>query len=55
LQPETCDKIYGKKVLLIDDVVTTGLTVTACAELLNIAEVASVNVLVAGRTVKRES
>mgnify|MGYP000261680468 CR=1 FL=1 len=55
LQPKTCDKIYRKKVLLMDDVVTTGLTVTGCAELLNIAEVASVNVLVAGRTVKRES
>ena len=44
------DAIIGEKVLIIDDVVTTGFTSSKCARLLKEAGVESVNVLVAGRT-----
>lgn len=50
LQSETLDEINDQKVLLIDDVVTTGFTVSECASILKNAGAASVNVLVAGRT-----
>lgn len=51
LQNNAIDEIQGQKVLLIDDVVTTGFTVSECAPLLKNAGATSVNVLVAGRTV----
>jgi len=44
-------QIKGQKVLLIDDVVTTGFTMSACASLLKDAGATSVNALVAGRAV----
>lgn len=44
-------QIRGQKVLLIDDVVTTGFTMSACASLLKDVGAASVNALVAGRAV----
>jgi len=48
---DNSDEVQGHKVLLIDDVVTTGFTVSECASLLQDVEPVSVNVLVAGRTV----
>ncbi len=44
-------QIQGQKVLIIDDVVTTGFTMSACASLLKNAGAVTVNALVAGRTV----
>ena len=51
LQTNAADEIHDHKVLLIDDVVTTGFTMSECASILKNAGAASVNVLVAGRTV----
>jgi ComF family protein len=51
LQTNASEKIRGQRVLLVDDVVTTGFTMSECGTLLNDAGAASVNVLVAGRTV----
>lgn len=49
MQNNAINKIQGQKALLIDDVVTTGFTMSECASLLKDADAASVNVLVAGR------
>jgi len=48
---DNANEVQRHRVLLIDDVVTTGFTVSECASLLQTVEPASVNVLVAGRTV----
>lgn len=48
---ENCsDNVNGSKIIIIDDVVTTGFTVSKCANLLREAGAKEVNVLVAGRT-----
>jgi len=44
-------QIHGQKVLIIDDVVTTGFTMSACASLLKDAGAESAHALVAGRSV----
>jgi len=51
VRDNTQRQIQGQKVLLIDDVVTTGFTMSVCASLLNDAGAESVNALVAGRAV----
>jgi len=51
LKNNAVNKIKGQKILIIDDVVTTGFTVSECASLLKNAGAISINVLVAGRTI----
>ncbi|HEY4485052.1 MAG TPA: phosphoribosyltransferase family protein, partial [Nitrospiria bacterium] len=45
------DKIRGRRILLIDDVLTTGATVNECARILKRAGAKGVYVLTAARTV----
>jgi len=45
-------KVQGKRVLLLDDVLTTGATVEACARALKRAGAEQVHVLVLARVVK---
>lgn len=47
LHPEA--RVMGRRVLLVDDVLTTGATAGACAEVLRAAGAASVDVLTLGR------
>jgi ComF family protein len=49
--PERADDIQGRRVVLIDDVLTSGATVDACARALLRAKAASVDVLVFARVV----
>lgn len=49
-QIQNCEKIGGKRVLLVDDVMTTGLTCSECSTVLKSNGAKSVNVVVAGRT-----
>ena len=44
-------EVAGQSVILVDDVVTTGFTVSECSKLLKELGASSVNVFAAGRTV----
>jgi ComF family protein len=46
------DMVSGKRVLLLDDVMTTGSTVNECAKVLKKANAASVIVVTIARTAK---
>ena len=52
VNPRTAEEVKDKTVLLIDDVVTTGATVDACALVLKNAGARAVHVLSLARTVK---
>jgi ComF family protein len=49
MRPSRAERIVGKRVLLIDDVMTSGATANACANALLAAGAAAVDVLVAAR------
>ena len=49
--PQKCPQIKGKSVILVDDVMTTGATLDACARALHDAGVPDVYVLTIARTV----
>ena len=53
--PNKVAALEGKKVVLIDDVITTGSTVTACAKTLRKVWVARIDVLSVARVVMHES
>ena len=53
--PNKVAALEGKKVVLIDDVITTGSTVTACAKTLRKVGVARIDVLSVARVVMHES
>jgi predicted amidophosphoribosyltransferase len=48
------DKFQGKSVLLVDDVMTTGATLSACAEVCKQAGAKKVNVIVFARVARPE-
>ena len=52
--PDQAEKIQGKRVVLIDDVLTTGATVQECASVLLKAGAARVDVLTLARVVRAE-
>ena len=51
IKRELNNSIAGKSIILVDDVVTTGFTVSECSKLLVDAGASSVHVLAAGRTI----
>ena len=53
--PNKVAALEGKKIVLIDDVITTGLTVTACAKTLRKVWVVRIDVLSVVRVVMHES
>ncbi len=52
INPRFSSKLDGKSVLLVDDVMTTGATLSACAEALFAAGAANVDVVVLARVVR---
>ncbi|MEQ1789587.1 MAG: ComF family protein [Rickettsiales bacterium] len=52
IPPRYAEKIKGRNILLIDDVITTGSTIEQCTKILLKAGAAQVNVLTLARTVK---
>jgi len=51
LRSNVAKEVQGQRILLIDDVITTGFTMSKCALLLGNSGAISVNALLAGRTV----
>lgn len=52
VNPRLAERIKGKKLVLVDDVMTTGATINECVEILNKAGAAAVFVVTLGRTVE---
>ncbi len=52
INPRHADKVRGRKILLIDDVLTTGATVRECSDTLLQAGASAVNILTIARTVR---
>ena len=55
LRPSRVPKIEGRRVLLVDDVLTTGTTVSACARILKDGGADAVDVLTLARVVRPDS
>jgi predicted amidophosphoribosyltransferase len=54
VNPERAAALKGKRIVLVDDVLTTGATVNECARTLKKAGAASVSVLALARVVRAE-
>lgn len=52
IHPRHADKVRGRAIVLVDDVLTTGATVRECSDILLKAGASSVNVLTIARAVK---
>ena len=50
VRPSRRDRLRGRRIVLVDDILTTGTTLSHCAQAILDAEAASVDVLVAART-----